>query len=129
MSEKLARRFHEVYERLAPSYGYETRSETREFDPESPNGELMIRVCGEVCGEAAAEIERLRESCRSLYDENKRLLGGNAGLREEIERLHAACNDLVESAQGGKHGEIICDIDDFNAVEKLLPTNDQEKKA
>jgi len=64
MSEKLARKFHEVYERLAPSHGYKTREETREFDPKSPNGRLMIRVCGEVCGEQQDEIERLRELLR-----------------------------------------------------------------
>ena len=44
----VARRFHETYERLAPSFGYETRHETRVFDPESPNGKLMIAVCAEI---------------------------------------------------------------------------------
>ena len=44
----LAQQFHEVYERLAPSFGYETRTETRKFDPESPNGKLMVAVCGEI---------------------------------------------------------------------------------
>ena len=37
--------FHETYERLSPSFGYETRPDTRTFDPESPNGQLMIAVC------------------------------------------------------------------------------------
>ena len=44
----LAERFHETYERLAPDFGYTTRPETRRFDPDSPNGRLMIAVCGEV---------------------------------------------------------------------------------
>ena len=48
MSERLARRFHETYERLAPRYGYETRPETRKFDPNSNNGRLMIAVCEEL---------------------------------------------------------------------------------
>lgn len=43
--ESLARQFHEAYERLAPQFGYETRAETRQFDPTSPNGKLMIAVC------------------------------------------------------------------------------------
>jgi SAM-dependent methyltransferase len=47
-SEELARRFHEAYERLAPSFGYETRPETRAFDPTSKNGRLMIAVCAEI---------------------------------------------------------------------------------
>lgn len=45
MAEALARRFHDAYERLAPEYGYETRPETRTFDPTTPNGRLMVAVC------------------------------------------------------------------------------------
>jgi len=61
MSEAIARKLHDLYEALAPSYGYETRKDTRDFDPRSPNGQLMIEVCSEVFGELTAEIERLRE--------------------------------------------------------------------
>lgn len=43
-----ARKFHEIYERLAPDFGYETREETREFDPESQNGKLMTAVLKEL---------------------------------------------------------------------------------
>ena len=42
---ELAILFHHTYERLAPNVGYDTRVETRIFDPESPNGELMLAVC------------------------------------------------------------------------------------
>ena len=41
----LAKQFHDIYERLAPQHGYVTRTETRQFDPDSPNGRLMIAVC------------------------------------------------------------------------------------
>ena len=44
----LAVMFHEIYERLAPNFGYETRLETRVFDPETSNGRLMIAVCTEI---------------------------------------------------------------------------------
>ena len=40
--------FHDTYERLAPDFGYETRLETREFNPSSQNGKLMIAVCKQV---------------------------------------------------------------------------------
>ena len=63
-AESLARLFHETYERLAPQYGYETREDTKEFDAESPNGKLMIAVCGEV----AARLEVLE-----IYDMAKPL--------------------------------------------------------
>lgn len=43
-----ARNFHEIYERKALIFGYETRDETREFDPKSPNGKLMIVVCRDI---------------------------------------------------------------------------------
>lgn len=41
----LAIKFHETYERLAPEFGYETRPDTKVFDPESKNGRLMVAVC------------------------------------------------------------------------------------
>lgn len=58
--EQLARQFHEIYERLAPGFGYETRTETRQFDPDSANGRLMIAVCAEVLritGDGRGEAE------------------------------------------------------------------------
>jgi len=42
--EELARLFHDTYERLAPEYGYETREDTKQFNPTSKNGKLMIAV-------------------------------------------------------------------------------------
>jgi|APGre2960657404_1045060.scaffolds.fasta_scaffold234457_1 hypothetical protein len=56
----LAIRFHETYERLAPQFGYETRIDTRAFDPTSKNGKLMVSVCAEILqhnaiGEARAD--------------------------------------------------------------------------
>lgn len=47
-SENVARIFHETYEELALSFGYETRQDTRDFDPNSKNGKLMIAVSEKV---------------------------------------------------------------------------------
>jgi hypothetical protein len=58
----LAERFHEAYERLAPSFGYETRKETRQFDPTTPNGRLMIAVCGELAQHFAQRLEQERRA-------------------------------------------------------------------
>jgi hypothetical protein len=44
----LAILFHNTYERLAPSFGYETRLDTKSFDTNTPNGMLMIAVCKEI---------------------------------------------------------------------------------
>ena len=34
--------------------------------------------------------------------------------------LFEAINDVIESAQGGKYGEIVCDADDFATLEKVM---------
>ena len=52
--EQWARRFHETYERLAPQFGYETRADTKAFDPDSANGRLMIATCRALLREAPA---------------------------------------------------------------------------
>lgn len=51
----LARLFHANYEALAPWHGYETREETREFDPTTHNGQLMVATCARIL--AALDVE------------------------------------------------------------------------
>ena len=48
MPVEIAKAFHESYERLAQSFGYMTKEETRQFDETSPNGKLMIAVAAEL---------------------------------------------------------------------------------
>lgn len=57
--EEMARKFHETYERLAPQFNYETRHDTRSFDPTTPNGRLMIAVCRALLSEAGTQPERV----------------------------------------------------------------------
>lgn len=54
-AEALARRFHETYERLAPSFGYETRKASAVPWAEVPenNKALMVAVCAELLTFAA----------------------------------------------------------------------------
>ena len=54
---KLAILFHELYEKHAHEYGYETNDETKVFKAHTPNGKLMIRVCREI--QKHVKIERL----------------------------------------------------------------------
>lgn len=64
----LAVLFHVTYEKLAPQKGYETRTETRVFDPESANGKLMIATCAEIQRAIRAPVTRgeSRERCQTL---------------------------------------------------------------
>ena len=48
---ELAVSFHVTYEKLAAQFNYQTRTDTRIFDPESPNGRLMVAVCNELIEE------------------------------------------------------------------------------
>jgi len=82
----LARLFHETYERLAPSFGYQTRPETRTFDPESPNGRLMIAVCGEVMARLGLVTEAGTGAVLSRKEAN--VVGVMAGRLTEIDRLY-----------------------------------------
>jgi trehalose-6-phosphatase len=56
--EKLAKRFHELYEQLAPNHGYETRKESNKPWKEVPenNKALMIDVCKHIIEEFHMEI-------------------------------------------------------------------------
>lgn len=65
-AEELARFFYDVYERLAPHYGYETRKETRSFDPTTPNGRLMIAVCEHVLSRLA--VNQIDDSDQRLEE-------------------------------------------------------------
>jgi hypothetical protein len=73
-AEETARRFHEAYERLAPSFGYETRTESRAPWEQVPahNRALMKAVCAEVL--------------RALLDEREALKAENARLEGELAR-------------------------------------------
>ena len=51
-AERVAQRFHETYERLAPEFGYRTREASAKPWAEAPeqNRKLMIAVCEELLG-------------------------------------------------------------------------------
>lgn len=58
--EETARLFHETYERLAPSHGYETRkaSAVPWEDVPEPNRSLMVAVAGEVSQQIEAAVRQ-----------------------------------------------------------------------
>lgn len=89
----LAIKFHDCYERLAPSFCYETRADTRKFDPESPNGRLMIAVIEEAfVRDLAAALEENRNLVRIIEDEKSMvpsLQSENCALLERAERAEA----------------------------------------
>lgn len=99
-----ARTLHEIYERLAPQFGYTTRGDTQVFDPESPNGRLMIATCKEFLDAALASAQA-REAASVPQDEVDAFWAGfNAGTprtREEATRQGLAALD----AHRAKHAK------------------------
>jgi len=69
---KWARKFHDLYEETAPMFGYETRKETKEFDPTSPNGRLMAYVCFNLINQALAEENlRIKEKIWQIREDTR----------------------------------------------------------
>ncbi len=64
----LAVLFHITYEKLAPQSGYETRGDTRVFDPDSPNGQLMIATCAEI--QKAIRLEDWRQVVKDATNDD-----------------------------------------------------------
>lgn len=66
----LAREFHEAYERLAPSFGYETRKESAVpwEDVLEANRDLMAATVKEVIGPLHARLSELEGAIRSTQD-------------------------------------------------------------
>lgn len=98
--EKLARKFHDTYERLAPNFGYETREDTKQFDPTTSNGRLMIAVCTELAGDVAsretsAQVSNLAASWVDITGDEIR---ANLNNDDYIDALADTLQTLARSA-------------------------------
>jgi hypothetical protein len=70
-NEMMAQRFHEAYERLAPTFGYETRKESAKPWAGVPanNKRLMAAVCAEVFAPFYVRIRSLEADLSHMQDE------------------------------------------------------------
>lgn len=78
MSDKIAKLFHETYERLAPEHGYKTRTESAvpwEQVPEN-NRNLMIATVKEVLGSDDVTIDLLKKAIAEWSTEDGRIFNG-----------------------------------------------------
>lgn len=123
---KAARRFHEIYERLAPQFGYTTREDTRAFDPESSNGKLMIAVCAELSRpvEVAGDVEGARATalnvagqCRATASHKLTrniVVDGGTGLLQELLTDAAAS---IEALAATRSPGVVVDAGNVTDVE------------
>jgi hypothetical protein len=88
-ASSLARKFHDAYERLAPQFGYETRPDTKVYDPDTPNGRLMAAVCVEVMAEFMEQLRAIAEMPEYDQDDAHRLRGmARRFLSHNVESIH-----------------------------------------
>ena len=92
-----ARRFHETYERLAPQFGYETRAETKVFDPDSPNGKLMAATVSEVMA-AHTTPNKYEAAWREMHDALSWMQGHKGLTRYLGWNFARVANDLIKRA-------------------------------
>lgn len=89
--ESAAKAFHDSYERLAPSFGYETRKESAvpwSMVPEN-NRRLMVAVCEDVLSEGVAGLSALIAEVKRLMEVNGREIANVSLLRAENGGLKA----------------------------------------
>lgn len=102
---EIAKEFHDTYERLAPSFGYETRKDTKQFDPTSPNGRLMIAVCAEVAAKmvresGAVEALDVAEGVLQAIYNNAPASVGDISLASDAAQCRAALAKLRAIGEG-----------------------------
>ena len=115
----LALLFHQLYESKAPEFGYETKDETKAFDPESPNGKLMIAVAHEI-NESVIKPASERAAAYMLRNHHKALFEAlPVGDVDAFDILNVVNNHLDKVAQaiamldsqgGTTVGEIVDDL-------------------
>ena len=91
--EKVAKLFHDTYEEQAPFFGYITREDTREFNPKSNNGKLMIAVVKKIIRQLLAkqreEIEK--ELLRVVRKPNDMSIGDSKDFKRGFRQGFEVC--------------------------------------
>jgi hypothetical protein len=96
-TQAIAECFHNEYEALAPSFGYETRPETRKFNPSSNNGCLMLSVADRVAEKYIRPLERESselkaqiEGFRKRYSYLKKVYYWDADIGDRCAEIYTA---------------------------------------
>jgi hypothetical protein len=118
---KWAKKFHEAYERLAPSFGYETRTDTRQFESESKNGQLMIAVCGELVAAAeaaarqaalASDADHWHKNYDRLNNEAGRFINNMAAKLTAVQGVLETWKTAQNPYMSDEVQKVICEIED-----------------
>lgn len=93
---ELATLFHDTYEALAPVNGYETRPETRAFDPNTPNGKTMIATAAVVLSQIGySEIADANQRCHDIAADIKDFDGDKRGMYAALEEAGEKLGEVI----------------------------------
>ena len=65
---EITKKFHDMYEKLASEYTYETREDTKVFDINSNNGKLMYATVNKIVSPILKENEQLKDNWNKLKE-------------------------------------------------------------
>jgi len=123
---ELAVLFHVIYERKSAEFNYVTRQDTRIFDPESPNGKLMIAVCDEIMREDVfVELAQLRNDNVKLNKLSQTQTESIAESTKYILQLRTENTRLQKAVDTARY--ILIDVDTYE--DKNSPVIEDEVKA
>jgi hypothetical protein len=107
LGEWTARKFHELYEKLAPKFGYLTRQETAvpwESVPEA-NKQLMIAVSTEVIRELQEKVSHMAEVIGLERERREKVEVELATLRSSIQVGNTGCAETPEGLGTALNGD------------------------
>lgn len=131
--EQLAQRFHDTYERLAPSFGYETRKESKVEWTNVPenNRQLMIAVATEVLkmmqGHELEELRQVLLQLSALGEQKDSFRAYIEGSSEDTRKEFDTLRKHIEDATPG--WELQKMHNDWADAWVLLPVKDQGAKS
>lgn len=107
--ERFARAFHETYERLAPSFSYQTREDSRKpwSDVPQNNKNLMVAVCAEVIDDLTDKLQRAEQAIALAAE----TIAHNEKALERAERMEEALRLSVRKCKrcdgAGKYQTVV----------------------
>ena len=88
---EITKKFHDMYEKLASEYTYETREDTKVFDINSNNGKLMYATVNEIVSSILKENQELKKQYCERTD-----CSGRLGNSKKVDQLEKELEQLKE---------------------------------
>ena len=82
---EITKNFHDMYEKLASEYTYETREDTKVFDISSNNGKLMYATVNEIVSPILKENQELNQKYLNAVADYETTMAEKEQLKKQLE--------------------------------------------